>query len=136
MKKLWPWLFGLSVFLLLVVFVVFGLRFIPLGRSPMAWGEETNQFWRDGFWDHHGRGMHWGIPGLPFLGIFGMLFALLLPLGFVALLVLGIIFLVRTLRSSSTKPNSVEVPRCHNCGKQVEGEWVVCPYCGENLGGA
>jgi len=64
-----------------------------------------------------------------------MLFALLLPLGIAALLVFGIIFLVRKIGSSDTGSIEDKAAHCHQCGKPIDDEWAVCPYCGEELGG-
>lgn len=60
-----------------------------------------------------------------------VLFVLALPLGLIALLVVGGVWLAR-----STKPTSSHVDEslaCPNCGKEVEPGWKVCPNCGERL---
>ena len=135
MKKLWPWVIGIFVFLLMIAAIAAVMRLFSFGPSSMAIGREANPILRDGIWYHHGRGMHWGFQRLPFLGFFGMIFALLLPLGAAALLVLGIILIVRKITTPNKKSNEAVVSLCHQCGKPVEDDWVLCPYCGEKLGG-
>jgi hypothetical protein len=133
MKKFWLWILGLSILLILVVFVLFGTGLVSNRYSPMFWGEETERFWPGGYWGHHGGGMmRWG---LPMMGIVGWLFALLLPISFVGLIVLVVILLVRVINPSGRTPSEQKILHCENCGKQVEPGWSVCPYCGSPLGG-
>jgi hypothetical protein len=91
------------------------------------------------------------MPGMPFLGrvsVLGWVIragALLIPLLLVGLFILAIILLLRTTGRSpvpaSTAPAPVTptpVPAnsgypCPNCGRQVQADWVACPYCGQNL---
>jgi hypothetical protein len=59
-----------------------------------------------------------------------MLFMWLIPVGFIVLTVLGIVWLVRNIggpTSSSAGHN------CPNCGKAVQADWQNCPYCGTAL---
>jgi hypothetical protein len=69
----------------------------------------------------------WGYS--PF-GWIGMLFMWLIPIGVIALIVFGIVALVRnsgnpTLQSSQSA--------CPNCAKSVQADWQNCPYCGTAL---
>ncbi len=65
--------------------------------------------------------------GMPFFG-FGMI---LWPLLFIGLIVLGIVWLVRTVST----PGAPAAPQaaCAHCGKPVQVAWKACPYCGEKL---
>jgi len=80
------------------------------------------------------RGMMGG-PGMmgwsysPF-GWIGMIFMWLIPVGFITLVVLGVIWLLRNV-GNSTLPSS-QSP-CPNCGKGVQTDWQNCPYCGTAL---
>ena len=134
MKKIWPWILGLSVLLILAVIVLFGTRFMSFRNMPYEW-ERTDQFGFDRSWHHHGRGMHWGFHGLPFMGLLGLFLMLLVPFGLLALVVLGIVSLVRALGSNESQPDKPTSLRCGSCGKQVDPDWSVCAYCGEPLGG-
>ena len=88
-----------------------------------------------GGWGYHGWGMMAG-PGMmgnwgysPF-GWIGMLFMWLIPVGFVVLTVLGVVWLVRNVGNTTTQ--SLQGP-CPNCGKGVQADWKNCPYCGTAL---
>jgi hypothetical protein len=88
-----------------------------------------------GGWGYRGWGMMGG-PGMmgslgysPF-GWIGMLFMWLIPVGFIVLIALGIVWLARNIgnpTSSSTGHN------CPNCGKGTQADWQNCPYCGKAL---
>lgn len=132
MKKIWPWVLGISILLMVILLVLLGTGLFSARRSLMAWGGETDRVWGDGYWHHHGRGMRWG---LPVMGLFGGLFALLIPISFIGLIVLGVIFLVKTITPSGNKSSETQAFQCRNCGKRVEPDWSVCPHCGDTLGG-
>jgi hypothetical protein len=67
-------------------------------------------------------------------GLFGWLFMLpmcLFPLGFLALLVVGIVWLVRTVSGAQpAAPVSKVCPECHSA---VQVGWKACPHCGATL---
>jgi hypothetical protein len=80
-----------------------------------------------------GYGMHggFGMMGwMPFGGIFSGLFFLAI----LALVVLGILWLVRRTKAPApaTQP-AVVLHSCQNCGKPVQDDWKNCPYCGKKL---
>ncbi|MCX6055417.1 MAG: hypothetical protein NTZ74_10995 [Chloroflexi bacterium] len=87
-----------------------------------------------GGYDRHFGGMMIG------LGLVGMLFRMIFPLGFVALAVLGLVSLVRGKKAKSqiqavnfsATENRVASDRlCMKCTKPLETDWVNCPYCGK-----
>ena len=110
---------------------------------------------KNGFGGMMGRSGEFGrLPGrggnfnrLPMMGGGGMMFGLgilmffraIIPLGILALAVVGIVLLFRNKRASSaSKKNQLpaETPvvtthSCAKCGKDVQNEWAVCPYCGK-----
>ena len=67
-------------------------------------------------------------------GLFGLLFTLLgllIPIGLLVLLILGVVWLVRSPGSTTTAvPPS---PTCRHCGRPIQVDWQHCPYCGEEL---
>ena len=77
-----------------------------------------------------GPGMMGGWGYSPF-GWIGMLFMWLIPVGFLVLTVLGIVWLVRTLGSGNTPPAPTKI--CPSCGRGVQADWRNCPYCGTTL---
>lgn len=83
------------------------------------------------------------IVPVPFFSFFGF-FRVLFPLGLLALVVTGIVLLVRGGRSSSvaqtavpplpsTGPVQSETAQriCQKCGKSLHPEGEYCPFCGE-----
>lgn len=108
------------------VIAIFALLFFFGGGMMSGWGY--------GGWGYRGYGMMgpggmmggWGYS--PF-GWIGMLFMWLIPVGFIVLTVLGIVWLVRNGNSST----SLSQNPCSNCGKGVQADWKNCPYCGTAL---
>jgi len=56
-----------------------------------------------------------------------MIFMWLIPVGFIVLAVLGIVWLVRNLNPPAADG------ACPNCGKGVQADWQNCPDCGTSL---
>jgi hypothetical protein len=85
-----------------------------------------------------GRGMMGG-PGFG-LGLFELLSMAVmvgLPVLFLVLLALGIVWLVKYFRlpqvpgaAAAVQPSAT----CKSCQKPVQADWQVCPYCGNKLG--
>ncbi len=72
--------------------------------------------------------MGWGWS--PF-GWIGMLLMWLIPVSFIALIVLGVVWLVRTVGGGTTP---AAPPRaCPSCGRGVQADWRNCPHCGAAL---
>jgi hypothetical protein len=164
MKTSTKWIIGI-VIALLAVCVLAGAVFAGvsvIGRSSwqmgtryghlwgdqdqiMPWGETPNQPGQH-MWMNPQR----GVNGVRF-GFFSPLRMLALPLlclGFLALLIIGIVLLIRrSSRSKSTASPAepiptpapvvneppVAAPVCPNCARNVESEWSHCPYCGAPL---
>ena len=62
--------------------------------------------------------------------ILGLTFTCLLPLGLLALLIVGGIWVVRNVSSGTVQRSATHCPAC---GKPVEPDWRACPHCGEDL---
>ena len=121
MRNAWKWSLGVLA-VALVTFLIAMPFFGGLGRGGFGCG---------GF-NLMGRGMGWGpgmMGGWGMFGCIGMLIMLLIPLGFIALLIAGVVVLVRSLNT----PRAVVPYRsaCPSCGRPVQGDWTTCPYCGK-----
>lgn len=78
-----------------------------------------------------------GMMGPGMLGGWGMLgwmWMLLIPIVFVAVLVLGLVWLARQVSQppAGGSPAAAAVP-CPHCGRLVQVGWRACPYCGGAL---
>jgi hypothetical protein len=118
--------FGLVV---LVIFLV-GISLLPM-------------FFGGGYWGMMGRGGMMGgwcpwcggtgrFGGGLMGGLFGLLFmllGLLIPIGLLGLLIVGGVWLVRSIGRTTAPP----VKTCPGCGRPVQADWRHCPHCGEEL---
>jgi len=87
-----------------------------------------------GGWGMMGPGMMGGWGFGPF-GWVAMLFMWLIPVGFVVLTVLGVVWLVRAVSGGAGQsPNPLSPARaCPSCGRAVQADWRNCPHCGAAL---
>lgn len=83
-----------------------------------------------GGWGMMAPGMMGGWGFSPF-GWVGMIFMWLIPLGFIVLAALGVVWLVRAAGSGnqSTLPGQ----SCPSCGQTVQADWRNCPHCDTQL---
>jgi len=80
-------------------------------------------------WGMMGPGMMGGWGFAPF-GWIGTIFMWLIPIGFLTLIVLGVVWLVRAVGGG----NPITPPRaCPSCGRGVQLDWQNCPHCGATL---
>lgn len=86
--------------------------------------------WGYGSWGMMGPGMMGGWGYSPF-GWIGMAFMWLIPVGFLALTVLGIIWLVKAVSGGTNPPAPSKT--CPSCGRGVQADWRNCPHCGAAL---
>jgi hypothetical protein len=151
MKPVWKWIIGIVAVLLIAALLVGGFflvrNVLPMHRVVVQSLNQSQGFGQRGFDNRNfgpegmmpgfgmrGYGMHggFGMMGgmLPFGGIFSGLFCL----AFLALVVLGIIWLVRRTKTPAPVPQPAAVMHsCQNCGKPVQDDWKNCPYCGKKL---
>lgn len=134
MKKFWKWIIGIVVVLVILAVVVgVVLMFRSHLLANVGWGDSGLRTRLPGMMpfargDWGGRIISMHSPGMrPFGGLFGGLFSL----GLLALVVLGIVWLVRRLTVPNTPPPPA--PACGHCGKPIQAGWIACPYCGEKL---
>jgi len=117
MKSIWKWILGI----VLVLVVLFGLGLLSrfIGPQYAAYG------WHTGW-------MPMMVSGFSPFGFmpFGMIFMWLIPLAFLFMLVLGILWAVKALKGTQA-PTPGQA--CAQCGKAVQPDWKNCPYCGNSL---
>jgi hypothetical protein len=147
MTKVWKWILGI-VLGLIVVSVLVGIGFALVGGFHAArvgltysrgWNEQGPGMMPFGYGLHmRGPGIVSRVGFFPFGGIIGGI----VFLAFLALVILGIIWLAKYLRSpkaavqtpASTQASaSVEMSTCKNCGKPIQTDWRNCPYCGKKV---
>jgi len=144
MEKVWKWIIGI-VLGLVILAVLVGVGFMVFGNFHVfrAGAQVSPRFFErgPGMMPYGGFGYHMRGPGMMGYGMrpFGGFFGGLLSLAFLALVVLGIIWLVIRLRTSkpvdavpATMPAAIVNP-CKKCGRPIQYDWKVCPYCGEKV---
>ena len=77
--------------------------------------------------DFRGPFLYYGFRYAPWVFLLGRL---LLPLALIVLLILAGFVIGRGL-SGPRAP--VAATTCHNCGRPVQADWNICPYCGAKL---
>jgi hypothetical protein len=116
------------------VFVVVVLLVFLIGVSLLG-GYGGGYGMMGGRYGIMGPGMMGGWGFAPF-GWLGMIFMWIIPLGFLTLLVAGIVWLVRAATGGLSHPTPQTPPAtgtCPGCGRSTQAAWQLCPYCGESL---
>ncbi len=151
MKKVWKWVIGI-ILGLIVIAVLVGVGFLVWGDMHVVRGvsQLTPRYSQrgPGIMPYGGFGYGMRGPGMMGYGIFpfGGIFGGLMMLAFLVLVVLGIIWLVNRSRApkpvaatptapaASPEPAAVTVlTPCKKCGRPLQAEWAVCPYCGKKV---
>jgi hypothetical protein len=151
MKNVWKWIIGIVVGLVVLgVLAGVGLMVRSNFHGYRAVAPIAPGFYQRGpeMMPYGGFG-HMRGPEMMSRGFmhFGGIFACLVGLGFLVLLVLGIIVLVRGLRkplpatvlpatAPAITPESTPVAiinACKKCGKPLQDEWKACPFCGKKV---
>jgi hypothetical protein len=115
MKSMWKWsiVFGVVFIVVLILALLFSFRF-GFGWMPMM-----------------GNRGYSIINGYSWIGGFMMMLVFLfIPVVLIGLAVLGVVLLVQ--RSKNTLPQP-QLHTCAHCGKLVQTDWKVCPYCGKTI---
>jgi hypothetical protein len=151
MKNIWKWIIGIIVGLVVLGVLVGGGLMVrsnfhgyrEVTRVAPGFYQRVPEMMPYGGFGHLRGPVMMGHGFLPFGGIF----ACLVGLGFLVLLVLGIIVLVRSLRkpmpvAGVPAATSAVVPEtmpaviensCKKCGKPLQSEWKACPFCGKKV---
>jgi len=118
MSKTLQWIIGIAVVLIVasVIFSTVMPFFFP----------------RTGGYGMMGPGMMGGF-GMPFFGL-GMITMLLWPVLIIGLIVLGVVWLVRSMGTPAAPQPPAATIYCSHCGKPLQPGWKACPYCGEKVG--
>jgi uncharacterized membrane protein len=123
MKNFWKWFLIVLGILFLVGIVFLVVLWALHGSSLAAWHTYPRYY-------SGGMGMFGGM----FLGMgLLMLFRWLLPLGVLVLAGFGVAYLVKRDRKAIPAPAAAAQPVCAHCGKPLNADWSVCPYCGEKV---
>jgi len=133
MKKIWMWIVGITIVVLIGTVILLGIGLLRTQRMPLSWYQDSEPLWRERGWFSHGMGMR-GSWGLPVMGLFGWLIMLAFPLGILTLIILGTIYLVQAIQKPQRDPSEPMLRHCDSCGREISPDWKVCPYCGESLG--
>ncbi len=135
MKMIWKWIIGIALGLV-VVAVLAGAAFMfrtgfrgcgIQGWGGSGWNERGRDMMPFGDWQVRVPGMV-GFGGMmsPFRGLLSGL----ILLGVMVLIVLGIIWLVRTLYHPHP---ALTDHACLKCNQPLQPGWNNCPYCGTRL---
>lgn len=112
----------------IILLIVAGLLILLVAGNlfPLGWNSMGNNWGMMGGRHHPGMLGGWGFSPLGWLfGLAGML----LPLGLLALLIVGVVWLVQQVTQS--RPAAGQ--NCSNCGRTVQSDWQLCPHCGHTL---
>ena len=120
MSKTLQWIIGIAV-VLIVASIIFSMV------MPFF-------FPRTGGYGMMGPGYSgmMGGYGMPFFGI-GMIAMLLWPALVIGLIVLGMVWLVRSTGTPAAPQPPAAAMNCAHCGKPLQPGWKACPYCGEKV---
>jgi len=146
MKKVWKWIFGVLVVLVVLAGMIglgFVIRNVVVSRSFVVREFPGGRIW-------NGPMMDGGVPrfgmGVRFFSPLRMVAAFsgwLIPLALLGLLFYGAFHLGKKQGSpvltapvapaSATAAAPVMSRTCGKCGQPIQDDWKNCPYCGEKL---
>lgn len=126
MHRALQWILGVSA--VLVALAVIASIVLPFFFPQTGWGAGQGMMGPNHMF---GGGSMMG--GFGTMGLFG-LGMLVVPLLFVGLVVLGVVWLVKSVASPAPpQPPAAAGAFCANCGKPLQANWKACPYCGEKV---
>ncbi|MCX6065186.1 MAG: zinc ribbon domain-containing protein [Chloroflexi bacterium] len=113
MKNFWKWILGIT----LVLVLFFGPYLFQLAFPTLGFGYGMMV----------GRADHFGMMGGRGFSFFGAGLMWLVPLGTLALIVLGVVWLVSKTKTSAPASTTLV---CDACGEPIQADWKACPHCG------
>jgi O-antigen ligase len=113
MKNSWKWLIAVGVVLLVVLIIAL----LIFTRSDYGWMPMMGY---RGYLTNNGFGV---IGGLIMMIVF-----LFIPIVLIGLAVFGVVVFLQ--RSGNKQP---QMGTCARCGKPIQADWKVCPYCGKTI---
>jgi heme/copper-type cytochrome/quinol oxidase subunit 2 len=115
MKNVWKWsiVFGVAFLVVLILALLFSIR------SGFSWMPMMGN-----------RGYS-TINSFSLIGGFVMMIAFLfIPVVLIGLAVFRVVVLLQRSRNTLPQP---QLHACAHCGKPIQADWKVCPYCGKNI---
>lgn len=125
MSKGLQWVLGISA--VLIALAVVAATVLPYFFPQTGWGG-----WHGMMGPNHMFGGGGMMGGLGTMGLFG-LGMLVVPLLFVGLVVLGVVWVVKSVATPAAPQPPAAGAFCANCGKPLQAGWKACPYCGEKV---
>lgn len=146
MKTSTKWILGVVISLVVLVILV-AVAYLAVSRwTGAGWmvGARGVRPWEG--WRAMPMHPNWDMPGVRYFGIFPLrlISGGLICFGFLSLIVIGVIALVRVLRAPQRPTQSppqvgdpesfpAAVQSCPACTRAVQDDWSHCPYCGHTL---
>jgi hypothetical protein len=121
--RTWKWV--------MIIVVAVTALLVGAAFGPLLVGGGRLSYWNRGGMMGSGMMADWGLA--PF-GWIGMLMMWVFPLGVLALVILGIVWLVNSVSRPGSQTSATPAKTCPNCSGLVQADWRNCPYCGTALG--
>lgn len=122
MNKVFQWILGVCA--VLITLAVIASSILPFFFPQTGWQGMMGPNHMYG-----GGPMLGGLGMMSFFGI-GMW---LVPLLFVGLIVVGVVWLVKSVAPPAAPQSPAASALCANCGKPLQAGWKACPHCGEKV---
>lgn len=111
----------------LIALAIIASTFLPFFFPQTGWGG-----WQGMLGPNHMNGGGPMMGGFGAMSVFGI-GMLLVPLLFVGLVVLGVVWLARSVATPAAPQPPAAGVFCSNCGKPLQAGWKACPHCGEKV---
>ena len=125
MSKGLQWILGISA--VLIALAIIASTILPFFFPQTGWGG-----WQGMMGPNHMTGGGPMMGGFGTMSVFGI-GMLLVPLLFIGLVVLGVVWLVRSVATPGAPQPPAASVFCADCGKPLQAGWKACPYCGEKV---
>jgi len=135
MKKVWKWILGILI-VLVILAVLFALAFMfhnGFGKSFIIRELPRGRAWNGPMMGNGWHRLGMGVRGfMPFGAVFALLGGLI-PLALLVLLVYGAYRLGTKRSNAGVAAPAAPAPArtCVQCGRPLQDDWKNCPYCGK-----